>query len=136
MQEAFLKAYQAEHITEIEQPRAFLFRTAKNLAINEQAKRRNRYTDAVADLEALTVLFDAHADSRHEPEAQALIQERLVLAHSAIEQLSPRVREVFVLRKIYGLRQREIAARLGISQSTVEKHIARGLKDMARLKHD
>jgi RNA polymerase sigma-70 factor (ECF subfamily) len=136
MQEAFLKAYEAEHTTDIKQPRAFLFRTARNLAINEQAKRRNRHTDAVADLEALTVLFDAHADSRHEPEVQAHIQERLLVAHSAIEQLSPRVREVFVLRKIYGLKQREIAERLGISESTVEKHIARGLTDMARLNHD
>lgn len=136
MQEAFLKAYEAEHVTEIKQPRAFLFKTAKNLALNEQAKRRNRRTDAVADLEALTVLFDVHADSRDEPETQALIQEQLVLAQSAIDELTPRVREVFELRKVYGLKQREIAERLGISQSTVEKHIAKGLTDMTRLKNE
>lgn len=134
MQEAFLKAYEAEHTTEIKEPRAFLFRTAKNLALNEQDKRRTRRTDAVADFEALTVLLDVHADNSGDPEAQALVRERLAEARGAIDQLSPRVREVFVLRKVYGLKQREIAERLGIAESTVEKHIARGLTEMSRLK--
>ena len=134
MQEAFLKAYEAEHTTEIKEPRAFLFRTAKNLALNEQDKRRTRRTDTVADFEAMAVLLDIHADSGDDPEARALVQERLTQARSAIDQLSPRVREVFILRKVYGLKQREIADRLGIAQSTVEKHIARGLTEMSKLK--
>ncbi len=81
-------------------------------------------------------MFGVHTDSHDEPETQALIQEQLVLAQSAIDELTPRVREVFELRKVYGLKQREIAERLGISQSTVEKHIAKGLTDMTRLKNE
>jgi DNA-binding NarL/FixJ family response regulator len=38
---------------------------------------------------------------------------------------SPRTREVFLMHRIEGLRCREIASRLGISQRSVEKHIAR-----------
>lgn len=41
--------------------------------------------------------------------------------------MSPRVRDAFVLRKVHGYRQKEIAKQLGISESTVEKHIARGM---------
>lgn len=107
MQETFLKVFEAERGTNISNPKAFLFKTARNLALNELAKRRNRRTDSVEDLEGLA------------------------RAWGAIQELSPRVREVFVLHKVHGLKQREIARRLGISESTVEKHIAKGLAAMA-----
>ena len=40
--------------------------------------------------------------------------------------LPGRVRDVFTLRRVYGLSQREVAQKLGIAESTVEKHMARG----------
>ena len=46
----------------------------------------------------------------------------------AVNGLPPKCRDVFVLRMIEGLSQREIAERLGITVSTVEKHLARGLR--------
>jgi len=53
-------------------------------------------------------------------------QMRLLL--QAVNGLPPKCRDVFVLRMIDGLSQREIAERLGIAVSTVEKHLARGLQ--------
>ncbi len=49
----------------------------------------------------------------------------------ADRRLSPRVRAVFLLRHVEGLKQREIARRLHIAESTVEKHIDKGLVQIA-----
>ncbi len=130
MQETFLKVFEAERRTNISNPRAFLFKTARNLALNELAKRRGRQTDTMEDLEKLAVSTDEWPELDSLPEAHVAMQEQLALAWGAIQELSPRVREVFVLRKVHGLKQREIALRLGISESTVEKHIAKGLAGM------
>jgi len=46
----------------------------------------------------------------------------------AIRLLPVQCRKVFVLKKVYGYSQREIAAQLNLSESTVEKHIATGMK--------
>ena len=49
----------------------------------------------------------------------------------AIQSLPDRCRQVLTLRKIYGLSQREIAERLGISEHTVEAQVANGMKRVA-----
>ena len=123
MHETFLKAYQAEGSVSIKSPRAFLFRTAKNLALNQLESKRVRRTDSVANIEELRVSTD------HEKglELRAIMEEQLELALQAVANLPPRTREVYVLKKIHGLKQKDIAAQLGIAESTVEKHIAKGL---------
>jgi RNA polymerase sigma factor (sigma-70 family) len=45
----------------------------------------------------------------------------------AVSSLPVHCRRVFILKKVYGLSQKEIASLLGIASSTVEKHIARGM---------
>ena len=54
------------------------------------------------------------------------------LAH-VIADLPGKVRDVFILRRVHGLSQREVAERLGLSESTVEKHMARGFLIMLEL---
>ncbi len=132
LQEAFLKALEAESNVHIESPLAYLFKTAKNLALNSIAERRRKRTDPIADFEELSVLYDLKLISNFDPESQALMEEQLALAGEALEQLTPRVREVFVLRKVYGFSHKEIAKRLGIAVSTVEKHIVKGTLEMKR----
>ena len=122
LQEAFLRAYQKERSTPISEPRAFLFKTARNLSLNELSKRRTHRTDTMTECNA-----EIPSDPRATPEQRVEIKEQLDFALAAVEQLSPRVREVIILRKVHGLKQREIATYLGISESTVEKHIAKGV---------
>jgi RNA polymerase sigma-70 factor (ECF subfamily) len=55
-------------------------------------------------------------------------QQELDLLREAIQSLPDRCRQVFTLRTAYGLSQREVAARLGISENTVEKQMAKGLE--------
>jgi RNA polymerase sigma factor (sigma-70 family) len=132
LHEAFLKTFEAERRVHVRAPTSFLFKTAKNLALNVISLRNRRRTETVADFEMSPVLYDLQFISSIDPEAQCLIDEQLARAEAVIASLTPRVREVFVLRKVYGLSHREIAAQLGISISTVEKHIVRGTLHMRR----
>lgn len=126
LQEVFLKAYRAERSTKIKHPKAFLFKVAKHLSINKRKMDQGHRTDNMADLDTLAVI-----DNGTDVEALTINQDRLERALKEIDRLSPRVREVFVLRKIQGYSQREIAQHLGIAESTVEKHIARGVLQIA-----
>ena len=75
-------------------------------------------------------------------------KERFLLFCKATEQLSPSTRKCFILKKVYGMSQKEIASEMQLSQSTVEKHIAKGLlktmlymrehdqSQVAKTKHD
>ncbi len=123
-QEAFLKAFAAEATQSILAPKAFLFRIAKNLALNERARFVNSRTGPFdgGDEGAAAVPSD-------EPSAedQAMAREKLALFCEAISSLPPQCRQVFLLRKVQGFSQKEIAFRMGVSVSTVEKHIALGL---------
>jgi RNA polymerase sigma factor (sigma-70 family) len=123
-QEAFLRAFAAESDRAIVSPKAFLFKVARNLAINELAKQSNVTTEPLGDFEGQDVLGDSNqAAVDDEVDGRARIR---VLAR-AIAALPPQCAKVFILRKMQGLSQKEIAARLNISVRTVENHVALGL---------
>lgn len=71
----------------------------------------------MADLDLLDVISTEQEASASNPEAQAVIEEQLRLASVAIDALSPPVREVFMLRKVHGLKQREISARQSLAKA-------------------
>jgi RNA polymerase sigma-70 factor (ECF subfamily) len=76
----------------------------------------------VADLERLTVYSsDAPVDE------QIDARRRFESFCAAVDRLPPLCRRVFVLRKVYRLSHDEIAEVLGVSHSTIEKHVAKGL---------
>jgi RNA polymerase sigma-70 factor (family 1) len=122
VQEAFLRTYrERESVTTL---RAFLFSTARNLAANEYRHRRTVERDAAG----------AFGDSRVNPqseslESELLRDERNRLIQEAIDHLPRQCRAAFTLRVFHECSYKEVADRLGISAKTVEKHIARGLRD-------
>lgn len=122
IQETWLRAYQAERNTEIEKPRAFLFRVARNIALNELKKKSRQMTETIADCDNRVVLKDT-ATLESEIEAR----QHLGLYCEAIAALPEKCRRVYLLRKIHGLRHKEIAERLGITVSAVEKHLLNGV---------
>jgi RNA polymerase sigma factor (sigma-70 family) len=124
LQEVFLRAYAAETRGPILLPRAYLFRVAKHAALNELARRKNSATQSVEDFAEPDVV-----GSGNQPgvEQQVEGRRRLALFANAVAALPDQCRKVLVLKKVEGLSQREIAKRLGIAESTVEKHLAKGL---------
>ena len=122
VQEAFLRTYrQGESVRTL---RAFLFSTARNLAANEYRHQRTVERGALGEI-AVSGL-----ESQCDPlEAEILRDERNRLIQEAVDRLPLQCRAAFTLRVFHQSCYREIADRLGISVKTVEKHIARGLKD-------
>jgi RNA polymerase sigma factor (sigma-70 family) len=133
-QETFLRAFAAEAKHNVLAPRAFLYRVAKNLALNERARAVNALTDSLEnsnDAESVGV--------KDQPTGEEILysQQKMALFAEAVSLLPPQCRRVFVLRKVHGLSQTDIARRLGISAGTVEKHISVGLlrcRDHLRLR--
>lgn len=123
LQEAFLRTYRADQKTSIEFPKTYMYRTAKNLAIREKTKMSTRLTEYIEDYSGPTF-------SSNEPSAFEALEKKQnqQLLKSAINALPPQCRKVTVLRLVHGMPLKEIAQKLGITLSTTEKHISKGLE--------
>jgi RNA polymerase sigma-70 factor (ECF subfamily) len=125
-QEAFLKAVIAEKRRPIKDPKAYLFATARNLAITEVSRKSRKVMQTIADVTDLNV-----SDNKPALEEIAIGRERYALFCEAVACLPPQCRTVFLMCKVYRKSHREIARTLAISVSTVEKHIGSGLAKCA-----
>src|SRR5579859_4646100 len=114
--------YALRDFREIESPRAMLFRIAHNTAVERARRQAAQTTDSVGDFESLNVYSnEAPADE------QIDARRRFESFCAAVDRLPPLCRRVFVLRKVYRLSPAEISEVLGVSHSTIEKHVAKGL---------
>lgn len=125
-QDIYVRVYEAACKQIPDQPRAFLFTTARNFLINRIRDESVVPIEAVSDLDALGIATDLPGPDRSVAGRDSL--RRLQLA---IDRLPPRCREVVVLRKIEGLSLREIANRMGIAEKTVKVHITDGMRALA-----
>ena len=123
-QEAFVRAFAAESRRMIESPKAFLFKVGRNLALNELARQSSMAIEPLGDFDGQEVLEDS---SQAAVDDVVDSRERVRLLARAIAALPPQCAKVFILRKMRGLSQKEIAVRLNISVRTVENHVAVGL---------
>jgi RNA polymerase sigma factor (sigma-70 family) len=126
VQETFTRVLQARRAGAIENVRGYLFTTARHLALALMRRRKIISFESIAEIEAL----DISIDEPGVPEKVGLKLEIEILTQ-AIQSLPERCRAVLTLRKIEGLAQREIAARLGISENTVEVQVANGMRRCA-----
>ncbi len=122
VQETFVRSYEADLNRPIRHPRAFMLKTAKHLALNHLQHSDQRLVDSLdeivdADFAAKTPSLERQFESR----------ERFLMFCRAVRELPLQCRRAFILKKVYGLSQKEIADYLGISESTVEKHVAKGI---------
>ena len=122
-QEAFLRAYKAEKTTCVQQPKSFLFRIAKNVAISQLRTKSRRITDYIEDQASDDVLI-----SEWSTEDQVMAEQKLGIHCEAVAALPPKCRRVYLLRKVYGMSHKQIAEKLQISTSTVEKHLLKGVE--------
>lgn len=122
VQDVYLKVLATDGWQAIKDPRAYVLRMVRNLAIQRMRRARVVSMEAVANMETITV-----SDDRPDAFEQASSRQRLRRVLDALQSLPPRCREIVELRRIQGLSSRDIAARQGLSLSTVEKRLARGM---------
>jgi RNA polymerase sigma factor (sigma-70 family) len=136
VQETYIRIYQAAQKQRIFHPRSFMMRTARNLALSHvvRADALNHTADTPAECETDSDVLQFRdeiefslAESAVSPDGRLQAEQEFLLFCRSIRDLSLQCRRAFILRKVYDVSQREIARQLGISESTVEKHIAKGI---------
>jgi len=122
-QETYARVYEAAQRERPVLVKPFLFQVARNLIIDRLRKQSVVSLESVADFDWLNV-----SDDRPSSEAHVAARQELRLLQSALDELPPRCRQVVVLRKVEGLSQKEVAARMGVTIETVENQVAKGMR--------
>jgi RNA polymerase sigma factor (sigma-70 family) len=126
VQEALMRIWQVGQRGTIRSPKALLFTTASHLALDELRRRKIAHFESLRENDDLSVIAEDIPAPDH-----VAHREELELLTQAIQSLPPRCRQALTLRKL-GLAQREIAARLGISERAVEAHLIKGVRGCAK----
>jgi RNA polymerase sigma-70 factor (ECF subfamily) len=127
VQESYVKLLQARKRGKIAFTKAYLFTTARNTAL-ALFRRPRIFSDKPVTDPAILRISEERADvAEHVSTSQ-----EIALLLDAVDSLPTRCREIFMLRKLQGVSQKEIAVRLGLSEQTVQVQIARGAKKCAR----
>jgi len=126
VQETYVRACQFEEKNVVREPGALMTTIARNLALDhiKQAGTRLK-SNSDEDLEVEVARSSYSSD---EPFNLVASNEEFARFCEAIRGLPTQCRKGFVLKKVYGFSQKEIAQKMGISENTVEKHIAKGMK--------
>lgn len=125
-QDVYIRVVEAAEAGLPEKTKAFVFAVARNLLID---RARHRQVAAIVALAPSGELPD-HIDELS-PERHAMGRQDIARLEQAFSDLPAKCREVVRLRKIAGLSQRDVAGQLGISEGTVEKQIAKGIRFLA-----
>lgn len=131
VQEVFLRLARRDDLSDVRNIEGYIFQTAANLLRDEGRKVGfARHQNAV--------LFDetSHGHEVLSPERVLLAKDTLDCVMSAIERLPHKTRIVFVLRRFEGMRYGDIARRMGISVSAVEKHMLRAVARLDKVLGD
>lgn len=130
VQETYVRVCQVETPEQIQFPRSFMLRTAQNLALDHLKRAETRLSVSLDDeLDLELVGYTTRADETFD---RVAANQEFGFFCEAVRQLPLQCRKAFVLKKVYGYSQKEIALNLDISENTVEKHIATGIKRCAQ----
>lgn len=122
-QEAYVRLLRLDQLETISYLRAFLFRTAANLALDRLRARGKRSGQRAADDTEFNV-FDLT------PERHVAGEQAIEIMRRALAELPRKSREAFLLHRLHGLSQLQIAKRLGLKERMVRLHMARTLEHL------
>ncbi|MFC4595484.1 RNA polymerase sigma factor [Sphingobium tyrosinilyticum] len=121
--DAYLCIAQLTDVSHIRNGRAYLFTTARSMMLQRVRRERIVRIDSLADIDALGI-----EDGDPSPEQYASARQELARIQRLIAGLPDRCREIFYLRRIEGVPQRQIAERMGLAEHIIEAQAVRGLK--------
>ena len=131
LQSAYIRLEEYRSRTPVENPVAFLVRTAMNIGVDQN--RRSRVRGELDDRDA--ALADLIDEQPLQDEA-LVARQRLAYVQVAIDRLPPRTREVVLMNRVEELKYSEIAQRLGMTVSGVEKHMAKAVLQVTRARRN
>jgi len=126
-QQVFERLLRRGDIASIDHLGGYVFQTARSVFADHLRNRSRRHGAAHE-----TFQESLHGDVDFSPEHVLVKRERLAQAIQLLQALPERTRVIFVLRRLEGVKYRDIAAQLGISVSAVEKHMERAVAHLAR----
>lgn len=118
--EALTRAWACNDWSRIDKGRAYLFQVARNLVIDLARREKIIAYDTVVDIDLL--------ESGQSLERQLDARDEVRRLQAILEEMPVQCRRVFVLRRVYGKTLAEIAGEMGLSVSTIEKHLAKGIR--------
>ncbi|MEX2326347.1 MAG: RNA polymerase sigma factor [Pseudomonadales bacterium] len=126
-QEAFLRMHKFQQEKHLDNARAFLFKTANNLAVDQM--RRARVHDKYLSSEMLPEQSDEE-DDKCAPSAERTVsaKQELDKLYEVVDRMPPKVRRAFLLHRGKDMSYSEIANEMNVSTSMVEKYIIEALK--------
>lgn len=124
-QDIYVRVYEAAGKALPTAPKSFLFTIARNLMTDRLRRAKVVPIFTVGDFDGLNVLVEDDSLER--------VSGRQALARlaAAFDRLPDRCREAVWLRRVEDLSQKAVAQRMGVSEKTVEKHLAKGVRLMA-----
>jgi len=126
IQETYTRLFQAESVAHIHDTRNYTFQVAGSVVIDHLRRMKVVPISSVPGLDYLEV-----GSEEPSPERQVIDRDELTRLAEMIARLPGKIRDVFTLRRVHGLSQKDVATRLGLAESTVEKHMARGFLIMS-----
>lgn len=123
VQETYARLAAMHSVADVRDPRTYTFQTAHSVIVSYVRRARIVSIRAAVDIEELD-----SAECEVSPEREWEGRDELLRLGQVIATLPDKCREVFLLRRVEGLSQREVSQRLGLAESTIEKHMARGIK--------
>ena len=124
VQEATITTYLASKAQTIGSEEAYLYGTARNIALARLRAQTKKIFQQIEDIEESEHLYNGAGS----PEEQVSADQQLRVHLDAVAQLPEKCQRAYVLRKVHGLTHKEIAQRMNISVSTVEKHLIKAFE--------
>ena len=125
-QDVYVRVFEAAAKQIPETAKPFVLTTARNLLIDRVRRERVIPIETMADLEVLGA-----ASTEISADRALIARDALAKLQAALDKLPPQCRQAILLRKVDGLSRREIAERMGVTERTVNRHIAEGMRVLA-----
>jgi RNA polymerase sigma-70 factor (ECF subfamily) len=130
VQEIYLKIQGMADPAELRSPEAYLYRLGSNLLLDRRKQERRQAARESGWVRA--TIGEGPEPVAEEPPADEAVaaRQRLAVIVAALEDLPPQTARAFRLHKFEGLSHAEVAARLGVSKSAVEKYMIAALRHL------
>lgn len=126
IQESYAKLTTLADVSSIGNARAYFYRTAYSVLVSRVRRKSVVSIQSLAEVERLQLAVDEIT-----PEDCVIARNELQVLAEMISRLPAKTKNIFLLSRVSGLSQKQIARQTGFPESTVEKHIAKGFSLLA-----